>query len=336
MSVLFSQPLTLRTDIAPPAHFLPLGNERGLSYAFGQKYPRFLSEYALRSHLALTLLRRRPAHDAIVTGRYGEFFAACQGLCPVGRRPHLLLDVEWPYRHASGWRRALSRALHRCIARGAWRIQVFCHAEAEHYSDYYGIAREKFVWLPYCTDLAPETYPARDGDYIFSGGRQNRDYATLAAAVRGLPMRVRIAAPPENLPSACRAGNIDLLGCLKTDDFLRELAGARLVVLSLEDGLLRCPGVITYVSAMRLGKCIIVNEPRGAASYLTDGQTGVLVPPRDPQALATAIEKLWHDHERRQWLADNARCHALTHFGTARYLADLERLCAAALNPEAP
>lgn len=324
MKVLLSRPLTLRNDCTFPANYRVLGDERRLSYDYGQKYPRLISDYVLRSRLAVDLLSSRGAADAIVTGRYGEVFAAAQGLLPF-RKPHLLLDVEWPHRRRAGLRRWLSRLWHQGVARGAWKIQVFCEAEADNYAAHYGIDRDKFVWVPYCVDLPDAPEPSEE-DYVFTGGTQHRDYATLMEAVAGLEMPVRIAAPRESLEGLTLPPNVGCLGRVTPAKFLAEMARARLVVLSLESGLMRYPGVITYVTALRLGKCVIVNDPDGAKSYVVNGKTGVLIPAKNPPALAEAIQGLWADDARRRTLAERARSFAAEHFSLARYREHLAAL----------
>jgi glycosyltransferase involved in cell wall biosynthesis len=326
MRVLFSQPLTLGRDYRSPPHYRCVGDERRLSYEFGQRYPRLFSDYVLRSHLALALARQRSHYDAIITGRYGEFFAALQGLSPAPRKPHLLLDVEWPQRHTRTWRRWWSGCLHRLIARGSWRIQVFCEAEADNYAAHYGIARDKFVWLPYCTEVDDSAYPIAEDDYVFTGGWQQRDHATFLQAVSELQVPVKLAAPRSRLASTSLPANVECLDVLSRPAFLTAMARARLVVLSLEAGLMRYPGVITYVTALRMGKCVIVNDPYGARSYITHGETGWLVRESDPQALATAIGALWDNSRRRSELATNARDHAARHFTLACYAARVDAL----------
>jgi glycosyltransferase involved in cell wall biosynthesis len=323
-SVLFSQPLSLRTVHDLPDHFTCLPGEAGLSYAFGQKYPPRIADYILRGQLALHLLRQRHHYSAIVTGRYGEGFAILQGLIPFGRKPHLLLDVEWPTPRTSGWRRLASRWYHRLVARGAWKIQVFCEAEADTYAEHVGIPRDRFVWVPYCTDQDGADYGVAEGDYLFTGGLHHRDYTTLGRALAEQPLPLWVAAPPEHLhglgPTALPLGRVS------RDEYFRAMARSRLVVQSLQAGVLRFPGVITYVTAMRMGKCVVVNETRGARSYIRDGETGILVPPGDPQALADALRRLWHDDRLRRQIGERARAYAARHFSTARWLADVEAL----------
>jgi starch synthase len=56
-----------------------------------------------------------------------------------------------------------------------------------------------------------------------------------------------------------------------------------------------------------------------------DGETGVLVPSRDPVALAAAIEELVHDPARARACGLAGRARALSTFGVA---AHVERVCA--------
>jgi glycosyltransferase involved in cell wall biosynthesis len=171
-------------------------------------------------------------------------------------------------------------------------------------------------------------YPAAEGDYLFTGGTQDRDYDTLFRAAEGLPVELRVAAREDRVPAHGRPPNVRLLGRLPRDDFWSALAGASAVVLSLDPGVMRRPGVITYVTAMRLGKCVVVNDPRGARSYVADGKTGLVVPARDPAALRAALRRVLDDGVPRRTLGANARAFAAEHFSAARYAADLAALLA--------
>jgi glycosyltransferase involved in cell wall biosynthesis len=253
-------------------------------------------------------------------------YAALRGLLPGRRKPHLLLGVEWLHRHRRWWRKLISVWDHRLIARGAWKIQVFCESEAADYAAYYGIDRNKFVWIPYCTDVDDRSYFVSEGDYVFTGGTQDRDCETLFRAVQGLPIELQVAAREDRVTSERVPANVRLLGRLTKDEFWAALAQARVVVLSLDPEVMRRPGVITYVTAMRLGKCVIVNDPRGGRSYIADGKTGIIVPARDPGALRTALLRVLEDDALRQRLAASARDFAGHHLGTDRYVAELAML----------
>jgi glycosyltransferase involved in cell wall biosynthesis len=215
---------------------------------------------------------------------------------------------------------------HRLIARGTWKIQVFCESEASDYAGYYGIDRNKFVWIPYCTDVDESTYSVAEGDYVFTGGTQDRDYDTLFRAVKGLPLELHVAAREDRVNATQACENVRLLGRLAKDEFWSSLARAKVVVLSLDPDVMRRPGVITYVTAMCMGKCVVVNDPRGARSYIADGKTGLVVPARDPGALRTALVRVLEDSALRRRLATSAREFARQHFSAGRYIADLATL----------
>lgn len=315
MKVLFCQPLSVRNPPALPAGFELLAVEG-----------RLLNQ-AVQRTIFRRLWQRRGQADVLVIGRYGEWFSMFQGMLPFGRKPLIFLDVEWSERHeGSLLRRWRSQVGHWLSARGASKLQVFCAVEADNYAAHFGIPRDKFVWIPYCTDITAERYAPAEEEYIFTGGNNQRDFATLREAVRGLPIKVRVAASREQFDTRFDTEQFDFLGMVPPERYYTEMARARLVVLSLQPHVLRCPGVITYVQAMRFGKCVIVNEPLGACSYIQNGETGVLVPSQDPARLRSAIGELWENHDRRRRLAAQAHDHAARHFCLARYLRDVERL----------
>jgi len=59
----------------------------------------------------------------------------------------------------------------------------------------------------------------------------------------------------------------------------------------------------------------------GIAEAVVDGETGILVPAADPQALADALERLLADVEVQRRLGAAGRARALRLFDTPRYRA---------------
>ncbi|RIK35056.1 MAG: glycosyl transferase family 1, partial [Chloroflexi bacterium] len=66
---------------------------------------------------------------------------------------------------------------------------------------------------------------------------------------------------------------------------------------------------LAVLEAMAAGKPVIASAIPGTCEAVVDGETGLLVPPADPAALAAAI---------RQLLADPARARCLACAGLAR------------------
>jgi glycosyltransferase involved in cell wall biosynthesis len=157
---------------------------------------------------------------------------------------------------------------------------------------------------------------------ICSAGLEYRDYATLAAAVEGLPVRAvlaagsrwsRHAAPGDApLPPNVEVTSLDYAA-------LRDLyAAARFVVVPLHE-VENQAGVTTLLEAMALGKAVIVTATRGQRDLVrgrlwtavgpsqqrigdprvyglpaadADPETGIYVPPADSAALRAAIQHL--------------------------------------------
>src|SRR5437588_1262304 len=66
-----------------------------------------------------------------------------------------------------------------------------------------------------------------------------------------------------------------------------------------------CPTVA--MEAMTMGQPIIASRIGGLTDIIVDGQTGLLVPPGDPQALREAIQRLLDDPEQRECMKMVAR-----------------------------
>lgn len=87
------------------------------------------------------------------------------------------------------------------------------------------------------------------------------------------------------------------------------VAGADLFTLgSRHEGL-----PIALVEAMAMGVAPVATAVGGVAEIVTDGRDGLLVPSRDPHALADALVRLAQDPAERQRLAEGASTRAADH-----------------------
>jgi glycosyltransferase involved in cell wall biosynthesis len=111
------------------------------------------------------------------------------------------------------------------------------------------------------------------------------------------------------------------LGWVDGDSVAAELSATDIVVLpSISEGL-----PVTLLEACAHGKAVVASRVGGIPEVITDGLDGVLVPARDPVALARALADLATEPERRAQLgrAARARAERLTHDGV---YATLDRL----------
>lgn len=91
------------------------------------------------------------------------------------------------------------------------------------------------------------------------------------------------------------------------DDIGSRLAAATVFVLPSYYG----EGVPrTILEAMAIGRAVVTTDHVGCRDAVVHDKTGLLVPPRDPAALADAIESLVHDRARLERMSDAARSRA--------------------------
>ena len=80
------------------------------------------------------------------------------------------------------------------------------------------------------------------------------------------------------------------------------------------------------LEAMALGRPIVAPREGGPLAIVLDGETGLLVPPRDPQALADAIVTLIDDEARRRRMGQAARARVEAVFDIRQHARTIEAL----------
>lgn len=153
----------------------------------------------------------------------------------------------------------------------------------------------------------PSTHALIVGGALFSG-----------EAPYEAELRARAALP-------AYAGRVHMLGA--RDDVPRLLAACDVIVHA---SVLAEPFGRVLVEAMLAGRPVIATRAGGVPEVVTDGETGVLVPPGDAQALTNALNTLRHDRARVARLASQGAVHAREHFSRAAMLSGVARIIAEA------
>jgi len=83
---------------------------------------------------------------------------------------------------------------------------------------------------------------------------------------------------------------------------------------------------IATIEAMSCGTPVVVTDCGGPTEIVSDGVTGLVVPPCDPQAMANALVRLARDSALRTCLAANGRARARDAFSVERMLERYEQL----------
>lgn len=81
---------------------------------------------------------------------------------------------------------------------------------------------------------------------------------------------------------------------------------------------------LVVIEAQALGVPVIGTNAGGVPEIITDGVNGLLVPPRDANALANAIERIYTDSEFRRSIANAGQKNADTRFSLGTHIKGLE------------
>lgn len=194
------------------------------------------------------------------------------------------------------------------------RFVVHSRGEIETLHAWFGIDRARIAFVP--LQRAPIAAVATEDladPFIVSMGSANRDYETLVSAVEGTGIPCRIIASPRVIPDREMPVNVELGSGLTPDECLALAQRARISVIPLDD-VDTASGQVTIVEAMRMSRPVIATRGVGSVDYIEDGVDGVLVAPRDADALRAAIVALWNDADLRERLAHAGRKTAETRF----------------------
>lgn len=186
-----------------------------------------------------------------------------------------------------------------------------------------GTGEDRIQVVPYAADtrrFRPD--PAKRHDdtctFLFTGGITQRkgikDLLDAWRQVRRSGWRLQLlgALPADPSPLEPYRDEVEWLGRVGHDEVAKVMASADVFVFpSLFEG----SAVVTY-EALACGLPSIVTPSAG--SVARDGVEALIVPPADPEALATAMARLAGDPEFRAEMSKNARLRALD-FDWGRY-----------------
>jgi glycosyltransferase involved in cell wall biosynthesis len=91
------------------------------------------------------------------------------------------------------------------------------------------------------------------------------------------------------------------------------------------------PFAAVPVEAMAAGMAVVATTAGGTPEAITHGETGLLVPPGDPEAMAGAVRRLAEDEDLRLHLGSAAAARARADFEFDDYVRRLEALYRSAL-----
>lgn len=93
------------------------------------------------------------------------------------------------------------------------------------------------------------------------------------------------------------------------------------------------PFGLTVVEGMASGRPVIATAHGGPCELVVDGVTGLLVPPKDPAALAAAMRQCLDTPAAARAMGEAGRARAVERYSSAAYLAGVQRVYAEVLDP---
>ncbi|MGE5095827.1 MAG: glycosyltransferase family 4 protein [Betaproteobacteria bacterium] len=202
----------------------------------------------------------------------------------------------------------------------------------------HGVTRNpRIVEIANPVPLSTAATQERETALVAFAGRyaESKGIHDLLAAIAGLAplqreLRLECAGAGDTAPVATRARELGiddrvvLRGWIGPAERERLLARASVFVLpSHAEGL-----PMSVLEAMAAGCPVVASSVGGVPDLVADGVNGLLVPPRDPHALALAIHRVLRDRELAAQLARAGRETVAQRFAPERSLAPLEALYA--------
>lgn len=228
------------------------------------------------------------------------------------------------------WKLRAHTMADRFTARAVTRFHALSEAVADSWQRTVGISPSRITVIPRGVDVDDLQRQGREGNsradlglpsavpLILAVGRQAAQkghrylIAALPEVLQAVPQaRLVIAGQPGNMTPDLQA-MVQQLGLADTvimvgarDDVPALLAACDVFVYpSLFEGL-----GVALLEAMAAGCACVTSDVPPLSEVVTDGVTGLLVPSRDPAALAAAMLRLLHDRELASALGSAARLH---------------------------
>jgi len=221
---------------------------------------------------------------------HGIFLAFLQRVFHVKKTIQLTI-MTFIYKPKKSWIRKLYFWFVNFAVRSGYidTIVVFSESEKQYYSDLFHVDEKLFecvflgvndMYHMYENDIA-------DGDYCVSAGRSNRDYSFLINAWDDDKRELFIICDD---PICNHNQKVTVNNNCFGEDYMRALAGAHAVIISLEDDRISS-GQLVLLHAMMLGKPVIVTKNCALKEYLQNEITGFVIEKRREQ-LDEALHKL--------------------------------------------
>jgi glycosyltransferase involved in cell wall biosynthesis len=279
-----------------------------------QKWGKLLNYYPAFWQTGFRALAqtRRTHYDLVVAwqGKNGFPYAVLRSI--VGQKSPPLIILGFSLQGVVSHFLSLVRFGLRSVS----RVAVITPVEVESYRRLLSLSPEAICYIPlgwYDSVQRYETQEVRKsealaqaGKFIYTFGRSYRDYATLARAVEGTEVSVKLSGRAFNLAGIKLPRNIETTGWLTYQELEDYLFASQFCVVPLQL-IAHSSGETSLLHAMSFGRAVVATRSPGTETYVEHGQTGLLVEPGDAQAMRQAILHLWRDPDEAARMGKEGR-----------------------------
>jgi len=270
-------------------------------------YPAFI-----RAGIQALVKTRKTPYDLVVAwgGQNGFTYALLRSIFGQTHPPLIILSFNL--------QGVLSHflSLARFGMRSVSRVVVFTPFEVEHYQRLLSLSPGTITYCPHGWFDPMRWYVpaenhkleglAKSGKFIFTSGRSYRDYDTLARAIEGTDVCVKVSSRSFNLDGIHLPKNMEPMGWLDYrvhQDYLYE---SNFYVVPLQS-ISFAGGDSSLLAAMSFGKAVVATRAPSTETYLEHGKTGLLVEPGDSEGMRQAILHLWENPDEATRMGKEAR-----------------------------
>jgi glycosyltransferase involved in cell wall biosynthesis len=279
-----------------------------------KKWGKLLTYYPafMRAGLQALVKTRKTKYDLVVAwgGQNGFPYALLRSM--VGQTNPPLIILSFNLQGVLSHFLSLARFGMRTVS----RVVVFTPSEVEQYQRILSLDPKAISYCPHGwfdpmrwyvpREIQESDSPARNGNFIFTSGRSYRDYKTLARAVEGTEVCVKVSSRPFNVAGFDLPKNMEFMGWLDYrvhQDYLYE---SSFYVVPLQS-ITFAGGDSSLLAAMSFGKAVVATRSPSTETYLEHGQTGLLVEAGDAEGMRQAILHLWRNPDEALRMGKEAR-----------------------------
>lgn len=255
------------------------------------------------------------------------------------KRLYFVLRTEQPVFGRTQFRRNLYKRLMQFSINRVDVILTRTQAHVNYYKNNFHLGKTKVHFIPETTDTAffNSTTEAQNfvrlnylsKPYIVSAGLEMRDYDTLIAAARGLPVNVVICAGSPWAKVRFNPADKDFPQNVMVDSFsqleMREIyRTAEFVVLPMKPTMRAC-GMNVILEAWAMRKAVIASRTEGLTSYIQENIDGLFVGSEDAQELRNSIIHLLNSPEEANRLGENGYLRISTELFIENYIETIRK-----------